>query len=159
MKNIWRWIIGIVVGLALIGFIWAGSSSRQAYRVARGAVEKRTELTQERIDAATEMALAAVDLALEQSANLPPQQAKADLIKQDIEEISNRLKEAADLRGQAAVDKLDQSIEQFNQTLTTVEDASQQADSPETKAKLDRIYGILLTVQEQLTNFLLTAGQ
>ncbi len=97
MKNIWRWIIGIVVGLALIGFIWAGSSSRQAYRVARGGIEKRVELTQDRIDGITEMALAAVDLALEQSANLPSQQAKADLIKQGIEEISNRLKEAADL--------------------------------------------------------------
>ena len=159
MKNIWRWIIGIVVGLALIGFIWAGSSSRQAYRVARGAVEKRTELTQERIDAATEMALAAVDLALEQSANLPPQQAKADLIKQGIEEISNRLKEAADLRGQAAVDKLDQSIEHFNTTLDAVDQAAQDADTPAVKAIYDRIYGVLLATQEQLTNFLITAGQ
>ena len=159
MKNIWRWIIGIVVGLVIIGFIWAGSSSRQAYRVARGAVEQRVEMTQDRIDAVTELALAAADLALKQAGDLPSQQAQADLIKQDIEEISNRMKEAADLRGQAAVDKLDKTIEQFNQTLTTVEEASQQAENPETKAKLDHIYGILLTVQEQITNFLLTAGQ
>ena len=159
MKNIWRWIIGIIVGLALIGFIWAGSSSRQAYHIARGGIEKRVELTQDRIDGVTEMALAAVDLALEQSANLPSQQAKADLIKQGIEEISNRLKEAADLRGQAAVDKLDQSIEQFNTTLDAVDQAAQEADTPAVKAIYDRIYGILLATQEQLTNFLLTAGQ
>ena len=159
MKNIWRWVIGIIVGLAIIGFLWAGSSSRQAYRTARGAIEQRVELTQDRIDAVTEMAIAAVDLAYTQTAELPSQEAAADLVKQDIEEISNRLKEAADLRGQAAIDRLDQSIEQFNQALDTVDEASQQAENPETKAKLDRIYGILVTVQEQVTSFLLTAGQ
>lgn len=159
MKNIWRWIIGIVVGLALIGFIWAGSSSRQAYRVARGAVEQRVALTQDRIDAVAEMATASVDLALKLAGDLPSQQAQADLIKQDIEEISNRMKEAADLRGQAAVDKMDQTIAQFNQTLTTVDEAAQNAESPAAKATLDRIYGTLLATQEQITEFLLTAGQ
>jgi biopolymer transport protein ExbB/TolQ len=159
MKNIWRWIIGIVVGLALIGFLWAGSSSRQAYRAARGAIEQRVEFTQDRIDAAAEMAMTSVDLALELAGELPSQQAKADLVKQDIEEISDRLKEAADLRGQAAIDRLDQSIEQFNQTLQTVEDTSNEADSPAVKATLDRIYGVLLATQEQITEFLLTAGQ
>jgi len=155
MKNIWRWIIGIVVGLALIGLLWAGRSSRLAYRTARGGIEQRVGLTQDRIDATAEMAMASVDLALKLAGDLPSQQAQADLIKQDIEEISSRLKDAADLRGQAALDKLDQSIEQFNQTLQTVEDASQEADTPAVKAILDRIYGVLLATQEQITQFVL----
>ena len=159
MKNKWRWIIGIVVGLVIIGFLWAGRSSRQAYRIARGSIEQRIEVTQDRIDAVTEMATAAVDLALELSRNLPSQEAKAELIKQDIEEISNRLNEAAETRGEAAIDRLDQSIDQFNQTLKTVEEASQETDSQAVKATLDRIYGVLLTAQEQITSFLLTAGQ
>jgi hypothetical protein len=159
MKNIWRWVIGIIVGLALIGFLLVGRSSRQAYRIARGGIEKRVTLTQERIDAATQMATASVDLAVKLAGDLPSQQAKADLVKQDIEEINNRLTEAADLKGQLAVDKLDQAIALFNQTLDTVDQASQEADTPAVKATLDRIYGVLLATQEQLTQFLITAGQ
>ena len=159
MKNIWRWVIGIIIGLALIGFLLVGRSSRQAYRVARGAIEQRVGLTQDRIDVATQLAMASVDLALKLTGDLPSQQAKADLINKDIQEISNRLKEAADLKGQLAVDKLDQAIAQFNQTLEAVDQASQEADTPAVKAALDRIYGVLLATQEQLTKFLLTAGQ
>ena len=95
MNNTWRWIIGIVVGLALLGFLLVGRSSRQAYRIARGAVEQRVEISQERIDMAVEMATKSVDLALAMAGNLPSQQAKADLVKQDIEEIGNRLKAAS----------------------------------------------------------------
>jgi hypothetical protein len=159
MKNIWRWVIGIIVGLALIGFLWAGSSGRRAYRAARGAIEQRVSLTQDRIDAATQMAMASVDLAVKLAGDLPSQQAKAELIKQDIQAINDRLSEAADLKGRIAVDKLDQAIAQFNQTLETVDQASQEADTPVVKATLDRIYGILLATQEQLTRFLITAGQ
>ena len=159
MKNGWRWVIGIVVGLVIVGFLWAGRSSRQAYRIARGGIEQRVELAQDRIDAAEEMAIAAVDLALELSAELPSQQAKADLVKQDIQEISDRLNEAAELRGEEALDRLDQSIEAFNNALNTVEDASDEAESPVVKSTLDRIYGTLSAVQEQLTQFLFTGKQ
>ena len=159
MKNIWRWIIGIVVGLALIGFLWAGRSSRQAYRIARGSIEQRVEVTQDRIDAATQLAMTSVDVALKLSGDLPSQQAQADLIKQGIQEISNRLSEAANLRGDLAVEKLDQAIDQFSTTLDAVDQATQEADTPAVKAIFDRIYGVLLATQEQLTYFLLTAGQ
>jgi len=150
MSNTWRWIIGIVVGLIVFAFVLAGRSERQAYRIARGAVEQRVEMSQDYIDARADMAVAAVDLALKLAGNLPSQEAKADLVKQDIEEISNRLNEAAELRGDAAMDRLDQSIEQFNQTLKTVEEASQEATSPAVKSLLDRIYGILEATKEQL---------
>ena len=130
MSNSWRWIIGIVVGLIVFAFVVAGRSERQAYRIARGAVEQRVEMSQDYIDARADMAVTAVDLALKLSAELPSQEAKADLVKQDIEEISNRLKEAAELRGEAAMDKMDQTIEQFDQTIQTVEDASQEVESP-----------------------------
>lgn len=159
MKNGWRWVIGIVLGLVIIGFLWAGSSSRQAYRVARGAVNARVEFAQDRIDFAEETAIAAVDLALELAGDLPSQQAKADLVKQDIQEISDRLNEAAELRGEEAIDSLNQSIDAFNNALNTVEDASQEAENPEVKSTLDRIYGTLLAVQEQLTQFLFTGKQ
>ena len=159
MKNIWRWIIGIIVGLVIVGLILTVKSNRQAYNIARGAIESRTALTQDRIDAATQLAMTSVDVALKLSGDLPSQQAQADLIKQDIQEISNRLSEAADLKGQLAIDKLDQAIAQFNQTLTAVDQASQEADTPVVKAIFDRIYGVLSATQEQLTNFLLTAGQ
>ncbi len=159
MKNIWRWIIGIVVGLVIIGLVFFVRSNKQAYDYARSYIEKRTTLTQDRIDTATQMATASVDLALKMAGDLPSQQAKADLVKQDIQEISNRLSEATDLRGQLAVDKLDAAIAQFNQTLTAVDQAAQEADTPAVKAIFDRIYGVLSATQEQLTNLLITAGQ
>ena len=159
MKNIWRWIIGIIVGLVIVGLILTVRSNRQAYNIARGAIESRTALTQDRIDAATQLAMTSVDVALKLSGDLPSQQAQADLIKQDIQEISNRLSEAANLRGDLAVEKLDQAVAQFNTTLDAVDQAAQEAESPAVKAIFDRIYGVLLATQEQLTNFLLTAGQ
>jgi hypothetical protein len=129
MKNGWRWVIGIVLGLVIIGFLWAGGSSRQAYRVARGAINARAEFAQDRIDFAEEMALASVDLALKLAGDLPSQQAKADLVKQDIQEISDRLNEAAELHGEESLDSLNQTIDSFNNTLNTVEDASQEAEN------------------------------
>ncbi|HJS19790.1 MAG TPA: hypothetical protein VJ785_13670 [Anaerolineales bacterium] len=155
MSNTWRWIFGIIAGLAVIGLLLAGRSERQAYRIARDAIEQRTEMSQDRIDAAVEMATKSVDVALTLAGDLPSQQAAADLIKQDIEEIGNRLKEVSEARGDAAVDKLDQSIEQFNTTLDTVENASNEATDPQAKAVLDRIYGVLLATREQLTQFVL----
>ena len=105
------------------------------------------------------MAMTSVDLAVKLAGNLPSQQAKGDLVKQDIQEISTRLSEAADLKGQLAVDKLDQTIAQFDQTLQAVDQAAQEADTPAVKAIFDRIYGVLSATEEQLKQFLLTAGQ
>jgi methyl-accepting chemotaxis protein len=155
MKKVWPWIAGIVVGLAIVGLLLYGGGERRAYRTARGAIEQRVEWTQERIDTSVEMATKSVDLALEMAGNLPSQQAKADLVKQDIEEIGNRLKDAAEARGDLAIEKLDQSIEQFNQTLETVEGASQEATDPAVKSTLDRIYGILEATKEQLVQTIL----
>jgi biopolymer transport protein ExbB/TolQ len=155
MSTAWRWILGIVLGLLVVGLVVYGRSDRQAYRIARGAVEQRVELAQDRIDAAAEMAIASVDLALQLAGDLPSQQAQADLVKQDIEEISNRLKEAAELRGEEAIERLNQSVEQFNQTLETVEDASQAATDPAAKSLLDRIYGTLEATKEQLVQVIL----
>jgi uncharacterized protein YicC (UPF0701 family) len=155
MNKTWRWIIGIVVGLILIAFLLVGRSSRQAYRIARGAINARVETSQERIDTAVEMATKSVDLALEMSGNLPSQQAKADLVKQDIEEIGNRLKSASEARGDAAIESLNQSIDQFNTTLQTVEDASNEATNPAVKSTLDRIYGALEATKEQLVQTIL----
>ena len=155
MSNTWRWIVGILAGLAVIGFILFGRSERQAYRIARGAIEQRVEISQSRIDKAVEMATKSVDLALTLAGDLPSQQAKADLIKQDIEEIGKRLKSAAEARGDLAIQRLDQSIEQFNTTLQTVEDASKEAEDPAVKSTLDRIYGILESTKEQLVQTIL----
>jgi hypothetical protein len=159
MSNTWRWIIGIVAGAAVIALLLFGRSERQAYRIARGAVNQRVEMSQDRIDAAVDMATAAVDLALEMSAGLPSQEAKADLVKQDIEEIGKRLKEASEAHGDAAIEKLNQSMEQFDQTLQTVEDASNEASSPAVKTILDRIYGVLEATREQLVQTILNTQQ
>jgi hypothetical protein len=159
MKNIWRWIIGIVLGLVIIGVLFTVRSNKQAYNIAHGAIEKRTSLTQDRIDTVTQMAMTSVDMAVKLAGNLPSQQAKGDLVKQDIQEISTRLSEAVDLKGQLAVDKLDATIAQFDQTLQAVDQASQEADTPAVKAIFDRIYGVLTATEEQLKQFLLTAGQ
>jgi hypothetical protein len=155
MKKAWPWIIGGFVGLIILGFLWAGRSDRQAYRVARGAIDQRVEDSQVRINTAVQMATDAVDLALKLAGDLPSQQAKADLVKQDIQEIGSRLRSASEAVGDAAVDKLDESIDQFNTTLETVEDASNEAESPAAKTILDRIYGVLLAAQEQLVNVIL----
>ncbi len=155
MKKYLAWIFGVAIVLILVAWLFAGRADRQAYRTARGAVEERVEMSQERIDMAVEMALASVDLALSKTAELPSQEAAADLIKQDIEEIGNRLKAASEARGDLAIERLNQSIEQFNTTLQTVEDASNQAESPAVKAYFDRIYGILESVKEQLVQVVL----
>jgi hypothetical protein len=155
MKKYLPWIFGIGIALILVGWLFVGRSDRQAYRTARGAIEQRVELSQDRIDTAVEMATASVDLALMQAGNLPSQQAEADLVKQDIEEIGNRLKAVSQAQGDAAIEELDQSIEQFNKTLETVNDASQKADNPAAKTILDRIYGNLESAKEQLTQFVL----
>ncbi len=155
MKKVWPWIFGILAAVALIALVGYGRSSRQAYRIARGAVEERVEIRQDRIDTAVEMATSAIDVALKLAGELPAQQVKADLVKQGIEEIGDLMKEAAELRGEAAIEKLDQSIERFNATLQTVEDASKEADSPAVKSILDRIYGMLEVVKEQVVKIIL----
>jgi len=153
MSTGWRWFFGIVFGLALLALIAFGGPSRQAYYEAKGQIQQQTEITQERIDLAVQMATASVDLALVQAGNLPSQQAQADLIKQDIEEIGNRLTAAAQARGDLAVQRLDESIEQFNTTLQRVEEASQEATDPAVKTTLDRIYGALEATKEQIVQF------
>jgi hypothetical protein len=45
MSNTWRWIFGIAVGLIIIALLFAGSSNRQAYWVARGAVPRAIQVT------------------------------------------------------------------------------------------------------------------
>jgi molecular chaperone GrpE (heat shock protein) len=159
MKKAWPWIIGVVVGVVILAWLIVGRAERQAYWTARRAVHARVDASQERIDATVEAATAAVDRALELAGNLPSQQAKADLVKQDIEEIGNRLKEASEAAGDAAIDKLDASIDQFNQALETVNQAEEEATLPAAKAALYRISLILETAQEKVVNFLLTAGQ
>jgi biopolymer transport protein ExbB/TolQ len=159
MSRTWRWIFGILIALILVAWLGFGRSDRQAYRVARGAVAQRVQISQERIDLAVQMASKSVDLALMMAGNLPSQQAEADLVKQDIEEIGRRLKEAAEAQGDLAMAKLDASIEQFNKTLETVDDASKKAEDPAVKSTLDRIYGILESVKEQLVGAVLNTQQ
>ncbi len=159
MKKAWPWIIGVFVGLVILGFLWAGRSERQAYRVARGAIDQRVEESQVRINTAVQTATDAVDLALKLAGGLPSDQAKADLVKQDIQEIGSRLRSATEAVGDAAIEQLDQSIEQFNTTLETVEDASNEAESPAVKTILDRIYGVLLAAQEQIVQLVLSTQE
>lgn len=159
MKKVWPWILGIFVGLIILALLFVGGSERRAYRAARGAIGARVESSQDRIDTAVEMATKAVDLALEMAGDLPSQQAEADLVKQDIEEIGNRLKDASEAAGDAAIEKLDASIDQFNQTLQTVEEASEEATDPAAKAALFRISLMLEAAKDRIVEFVLTAGQ
>jgi hypothetical protein len=155
MKNTWAWIIGIFAALFIIGLLFFGGSSRQAYRIARGAVEQRVEVSQERISTVTDMAMASVDLALKLSGDLPPQQAKADLARQAIEATSKAMQEVAQARGDLAIARLDASIKLFNTAMDTVDAAAQEAIDPVVKARLDHIYGILQATQEQITQLVL----
>jgi hypothetical protein len=45
MSNTWRWIIGIVVGLIIIAFLFSAISDRQAYWIARGTVPRPIQVT------------------------------------------------------------------------------------------------------------------
>jgi hypothetical protein len=157
MKSVWAWVFGIAVGLLLVGLLLYGGADRRAYRRARGAIEQRVELRQDQIDTAVTMATKAVDLALVRAGDLPSQQAKADLVKQDITEIGQRLKDSADLRGDAAVAQLDQSIARFDAAMQAVDDASKEASDPLVKAKLDRIHGMLEATKEQMVQTILNA--
>ena len=155
MRSIWAWIAAIIVGVFILALIFGGGSSRQAYRVARGTIDQQVEQGQDRIQAVADAASAAVDLALEQSAQLPVQEAKAEAITRGIEEISQALQEAAEVRGDLAVARLDASLDLFNNTLDTVEEASRETTSPVVKAKLDTIDGNLQAVKEIVTQAVL----
>lgn len=157
MRSIWAWIAAIIVGVFIIALIFGGGSSRQAYRQARGTIDRQVEQSQDRIQAVADAASAAVDLALEQSAELPVQEEKAEAIQRGIEEISQALQEAAEVRGDVAVARLDASIELFNKTVDTVEQASRQADSPLVEARLNYILGSLEAVREIVTQAVLAA--
>src|SRR5690242_19377613 len=111
MSTIWRWIVGIVLVVSLFALVGFGSPGRQAYQSAKGMVEQRVGLTQDKINTAVDMATKSVDLALVMAGNLPSQQAKADLIKQDIQEIGKRLNAAAEARGNLSIQRMDQAIE------------------------------------------------
>lgn len=148
MRSIWAWIAAIIVGAFIIALIFGGGSSREAYRAARGTIDQQVEQSRDRIQAVADAASAAVALALEQSAQLPVQEAKAEAITRGIEEISDALQEAAELRGDLALARLDASIELFNNTVDTVEEASREANSPVVKARLDYILGNLEAVRE-----------
>jgi hypothetical protein len=159
MRKVWPWIIGIIVGLVIVAFLVWGGSDRQAYRIARRAINARVVASQDRIDTGVEIATAAVDRALVLAGDLPSQQAYADLIKQDIQEIGNRLKDAAAAQGDAAIEQLNASIDQFNQTLDTVNKASQEATDPAAKATLYRISRLLTAAQERIVQLVETAGR
>ena len=154
MRKAWVWIAGVLAALFIVGLLFAGGSSRQAYRTARGAINARTQLAQDRIDLAVQVASQSVDMALLQAGNLPSQQAAADLIKQDIQEIGNRLKTVAGVRGDIAITRMDAVIEQYNVTLNAVSDASQKAQDPAVKSTLDKIYGILASAKNQLIHMI-----
>jgi hypothetical protein len=155
MRKVLPWIIGILVGLIILAMVLFGRSERQAYRTARGAINARVQTSQDRIDAAVESATATVDLALQMAGNLPSQAAAADLVKADIQEIGNRLKDASAARGDAAIAKLDASIEQFNTTLEKIDNEAKQAENPEIKSALDRLYGVLVSAKEALVQGIL----
>jgi parvulin-like peptidyl-prolyl isomerase len=155
MKSTWAWIIAIGAGLLILGLLFFGGADRRAYRQARGIIDQRVAVQQDRIDTAVTMATKAVDLALVRAGDLPSQQARADLLKQDIEEIGRRLNEAAELQGEAATAQLDLSIAKFDATMQAVDKASNEASDPLVKAKLDRIYGMLEATKEQITQAVL----
>jgi len=69
------------------------------------------------------------------------------------------LKDATEARGEAAIQKLDQVSEQFNTTLQDVEKAANDATEPKEQAILNRIYGVLLSAQEQVQQAVLSANQ
>lgn len=157
MRSVWAWIATILVGAFILALIFGGGSSRQAYRTARGAIDQQVEQSQDRVQAVADAAAAAVDLALEQSAQLPVQEAKAEAITQGIEAISQALQEAAAARGDLAVARLEASIDLFNSTLDAVEQASREASSPAVKARLDTIDGHLQAVKEIVTQAVLAS--
>lgn len=45
MKKVWPWILGIAVGLIILALLFAGSSDRQDYWVARGTVPRAIQVT------------------------------------------------------------------------------------------------------------------
>jgi hypothetical protein len=45
MNRVWPWIAGIVIGLLIIGLLFAASSNQQAYWVARGTVPRAIQVT------------------------------------------------------------------------------------------------------------------
>jgi DNA anti-recombination protein RmuC len=159
MRKVWPWIAGIVIVVVILAVLLGLRGTSEAYQVAKGEINARVAASQDRIDTAVEMTTAAVDLALELAGVLPSQQAQAELIKQDIEEIGNRLKDASEARGQEAIEKLDALSAQFNQTLQTVEEAARESTDPAAQWLLGQIYGILEGAQQALTEALTSQYQ
>jgi hypothetical protein len=145
----WRWIIGIIVSAILIRLLLVGAQIS-------GLGSQEPSINRSRCHGGRCQGLP-VAIDTRSTADCRPN--SKQIIKQDIEEIGNRLKAAAEARGEAAIAQLDQSIEQYNTTLQTVEDASREASDPEVKATLDQIYNVLLASKDQLTQFVLSTQQ
>jgi hypothetical protein len=47
MNNVWRWLIGIAVGMLIFTLLVYGRSTRDAYHYARGAITRPVQPTQE----------------------------------------------------------------------------------------------------------------
>ncbi len=51
MRSVWAWIAAILISAVILALIFGGSSSRQAYHTARGAIDQPITQSQNHIQA------------------------------------------------------------------------------------------------------------
>ncbi len=129
--------------------VTACSSEQQAKQRVEQAIDETTEIRKENIKATIEQLKAKVDEATEQAGNLPSQQYKADLAKRDLDEISNRLKKAVELEGEAAKQQLQSATDGYDALIEEVKQAAEKATGEE-KVKLTSFATYLETRKEEV---------
>ena len=162
MNNIWRWIHRDRRGSGLL--IWAGclldASDRQAYRIARGAIEQRTDTSKPGSTQPSTSATASVDLALKLAGNLPSQQAEGRPgqagHRGDRQPLEGRFRSTRRCgRCKLWTSPSNSSTPRCRRWTMP----PKKRTIPQVKATLDRIYGVLLAAKEQLTQAVLDMQQ
>jgi chromosome segregation ATPase len=137
----------VVIALLLLAVLAGCQSSVEQ------AVEATVEVQQEKIDTFFAVAEAHVVAAIELTNALPSQQAKADLLLQDLEEINKRLNEAVETEADVKVAALEAVAQQIETVKATVEEILETAVDQvpeEAKDALEQLQNELEELQKKV---------
>jgi DNA repair exonuclease SbcCD ATPase subunit len=144
-------VIATSLGFSLLVTATACSPEQQARERVEQSINETTEIRKENVRATIEQLKTQVDEATVEAGNLPSQQYKADLAKQDLEEIGNRLEKAVALEGEQAKQQLESAVNGYNGLIEEVNQAADQATGEE-RARLTAFATYLETRKEEVVN-------
>ena len=150
MKLSYKLNLGVIGTLAAFSLLFtACTPEQQAQQRLEQEIDKTTETKQEEIKTDIDLLKSQVDEATVEAGNLPSQQYKAELAKQDLDEIGRRLEKAAELEGEASKQELQSAVDGYNGLIDEVNQAATKATGEE-KAQLTAFASYLETRKQEV---------